>query len=75
MGGAPIIIPLVALVIPILFLLVAIVFDAAIISWVVYRVWHDRGHTRSRRLQHRSPLTNESAILLQSNDAPPRHCS
>jgi len=55
MDGAPIIIPLVALVIPILFLLGAIVFDVAVISWVVYQVWRNRGHARSRRLQHRSP--------------------
>jgi hypothetical protein len=50
MGGAPIIIPLVGLAIPILFLLAAIVFDAGLVSWVVYRIWHDRRHARSSRL-------------------------
>lgn len=55
MGGAPIIIPLVALVIPILLLLAALLFDAVLISWAVYRVWRERVHARLGRLMHRSP--------------------
>jgi hypothetical protein len=42
MGGAPLIIPLVALVIPIALLLFAILFDAAVLVWAAYRTWHDR---------------------------------
>jgi uncharacterized membrane protein YfcA len=55
MGGGPIIIPLVTLLIPILLLVAAIVFDAVFISWVVYRVWHDRGHGRLGRVLQRPP--------------------
>jgi hypothetical protein len=53
MGAGPIIIPLVALLIPILLLLMALVFDAVLVSWVVYRLWHDREHGRLGRLLHR----------------------
>lgn len=54
MGGA-LIIPLVALLFPILLLLTALLFDAAIIAWTVYRTWHDRVHWHShlRRVDHR----------------------
>ena len=56
MGAAPIIIPLVGLAIPIVLLLTALVFGAVFISWVVYRVWHDREHGHFLgRLLHRSP--------------------
>lgn len=55
MGGAPIIIPLVLLVIPILLLLAALFFDAMFISWAVYREWRDRVHARLGRLRQRSP--------------------
>lgn len=41
MEGALIVIPLVALVVPILLLLAAIVFDAAIVAWAMYRTVHD----------------------------------
>jgi hypothetical protein len=54
MGGAPIIIPLVALVIPILLLIAALVFDAVFVSWVLFREWYDRGHPRLGRLLRRS---------------------
>lgn len=54
MGGAPIIIPLVALALPIFFILGALVFDAVVISWFVYRVWHDRERLHRGRLLHRS---------------------
>lgn len=56
MGAAPLIIPLVALVIPILLLLAAIAFGVVYISWAVYRGWHEREHGRFLgRLLHRSP--------------------
>lgn len=71
MDGAPIIIPLVALVIPILFLLGAIVFDAAVISWVVYQVWRNRGHARARAFEATAAsvtLTNESGVVRDQED-------
>lgn len=52
MGGV-LIIPLVALLFPILLLLTALFFDAAIIAWTVYRSWHDRAHRHLRRVPHR----------------------
>jgi AdoMet-dependent heme synthase len=42
MGAGFLIIPLVALAIPILLLLTAFVFDGVLVSWVIYRTWHDR---------------------------------
>ena len=53
MGGAPIIIPLVAVLIPVVFILGALVFDAVVVSWFVYRVWHDRQRFHWGRLLHR----------------------
>lgn len=55
MGAAPIIIPLVALVIPIFLLLAVLVLDAVFVSWAMYRVWHDRVHGRTGQLLHPSP--------------------
>jgi hypothetical protein len=49
MGGA-LIIPLVALLFPILLLVMALAFDAAVITWTIYRSWHDRAQ---RHGQHR----------------------
>lgn len=54
MGAGPLVIPLVALVIPILLLLAALVFDALFMAWVAYRAWHDRVRARRGRLLHRS---------------------
>ena len=42
MGGAPIVIPLVGLVFPIILLLLALLFDAAVVTWAGYRLWKDR---------------------------------
>jgi hypothetical protein len=42
MGGAPLIIPLVGLAIPIALLLCAAIFDVGVLVWALYRVWHDR---------------------------------
>lgn len=55
MGAGPFVIPLVALAIPIALLLGALVFDAALISWVMYRAWHKRPHGYLWRMLHRSP--------------------
>jgi hypothetical protein len=42
MGGAPIVIPLVGLVVPILLLLLALLFDLGVLGWAVYRLWKQR---------------------------------
>jgi hypothetical protein len=42
MYGALLVIPLVALVIPILLLLAALVFDVGVVFWALYRTWHDQ---------------------------------
>lgn len=55
MGAGPIIIPLVALLIPILLLLMAVVFDAVFVSWAAYRLWHDREHGFFKRLIRHHP--------------------
>lgn len=52
MGGA-IIIPLVALLFPILLLLAVIILDAGLVFWAAYRMWHDRVHWRLGRSLHR----------------------
>jgi hypothetical protein len=61
MGGAPLVIPLVALVIPISLLLFAIVFDVAFLAWAAYRTWHDRLYPRLLLLRER---TLTSALVL-----------
>lgn len=51
MSGA-FIIPLLALLFPIVLLLIALLFDAAFVSWAAYRLWHDRPQHWIRRLLH-----------------------
>ena len=41
MGGAPIVILLVGMLIPIAFLLLAVLVDAIFMAWLIYRLWHD----------------------------------
>lgn len=62
MGGAPLVIPLVALVIPIALLLFAIAFDAAVLAWAAYRTWHDRLYPQLLLLRDR---TISEALLLR----------
>jgi hypothetical protein len=50
MGGAPLVIPLVGLVFPIALLLLAILFDLAVLAWAAYRVWTGRLLPRLRAL-------------------------
>jgi len=57
MGGAPLVIPLVALVIPISLLLFAIVFDVAVLAWAAYRTWHDRLYPKLLLVQERTLAT------------------
>ena len=52
MGAGPVVVPLVALLIPIFFVLLVVVFDALFISWAAYRIWHDRTHGHWKRLLH-----------------------
>lgn len=47
------IIPLVALVFPILLLLTVVVLDAMFLVWAGYSLWHDRSHGPLWRLLHR----------------------
>ena len=42
MYGALLVIPLVGLVIPILLLAAALVFDIVVVFWAAYRTWHDQ---------------------------------
>jgi hypothetical protein len=57
MGGAPLIIPLVGLAIPIALLLCAAVFDVGVVAWALYRVWHDRVQPRIARIGNRTQTT------------------
>jgi len=41
MGGAPVVIALVGLVFPIALILAALVFDAVILAWALYRLLHN----------------------------------
>jgi hypothetical protein len=66
LGGAPIIIPLVALVIPILLLLAALVFDAVLILWVVYRVRHDREHVHHGTTREAFMIATIRSILVRT---------
>lgn len=63
MGGAPLIIPLVGLAIPIALLLCAAIFDVGVIAWALYRVWHDRVQPRIARIGGR---TTAAQLLNQS---------
>jgi uncharacterized membrane protein YfcA len=53
-GAELLVIPLVALLIPIALLLGALVFDALFISWIAYQAWHERVHAHWSRLPNRS---------------------
>lgn len=54
MTGA-LIIPLVALLFPILLLLTVVVLDAIFVVWAGYSLWHDAPHGSIWRLLHRPP--------------------
>ena len=41
MGGAPVVILLVGLLVPIALLILAAMVDAIVLLWVIYRLWHD----------------------------------
>lgn len=52
------IIPLVALLFPIMLLLMVVVLDAIFVVWAGYSLWHDRSHGPIWRMLHRSPHTH-----------------
>lgn len=53
MGGAPIIVPLVALVFPIALLLGALVFDVVLVCWAVIHAWRSNPHPHLLWFMHR----------------------
>lgn len=53
MGGAPVIVPLVALVFPIALLFAALLFDVALVCWALIRAWRSSEHPRLLRFIHR----------------------
>ena len=53
MGGAPIIVPLVALVFPIALLLAALVFDVVLVCWALVRAWRSNAHPHLLWFVHR----------------------
>jgi len=52
MFGAAVVIVLAGMLIPISMLVAAIVFDAAVVAWVVFHEWHDHWSPRLARLAH-----------------------
>jgi hypothetical protein len=52
MGAILIVVPLVALVFPILLLLGALLVDMVYAAWCGYRVWHERAPWRLGHLLH-----------------------
>jgi len=46
MGGAPLVILLVGMVVPIAVLILAIVIDSFVMLWLLYRLWHDEWSVR-----------------------------
>jgi hypothetical protein len=55
MFGAAVVIVLAGMLIPISMLVAAIVFDAAVVAWVVFQEWHDHWSPRLARLAQRTP--------------------
>jgi hypothetical protein len=49
MGGAAVILVLAGLVFPISLLLLAVVFDAVVVIWALFRLWHDTWSPRFKR--------------------------
>ena len=46
MGAAPLVIVLVGLAVPIVVLVLALVVDAFVAVWLLYRLWHDEWSAR-----------------------------
>lgn len=55
MGGAPIVILLVGLLIPIALVIMAALADAVVLLWAIYRLWHDEWSVSLARAVHRLP--------------------
>ena len=64
MWAALVVIPLAAMVIPIVLILLAVLVDAAFLAWYAYRMWHDEWAQRVgvllvrpfRGLMHPKPM-------------------
>lgn len=53
MGGAPVVILLVGLLVPITLLILAAIADGIVLLWVIYRLWHDEWSVSLARVVHR----------------------
>jgi hypothetical protein len=58
MGAAVLVIPLGAMVVPIVLILLAVVVDVGAVMWALYRLWHDEWsvriwHAMTRVFHHR----------------------
>lgn len=67
MGGAPLVILLVGMVFPIAVLILALVLDAFVMLWLLYRLWHDDWSVRLWQTMRRH------AQLLHSHWHPARN--
>jgi hypothetical protein len=56
MGGVAIVLVLAGLVIPISLLLLAVVFDAVVVAWALFRAWHDNVSPRIMSAVHGAHL-------------------
>ena len=56
MGGVAIVLVLCGLVFPISLLLLAVVFDAVVVAWVLFRAWHDSVSPRIMNAVHGAHL-------------------
>lgn len=69
MIGAAVVIVLAGMVIPILMLLGAVLFDLGLVTWVLFHEWHDHWSPRLVRFSKESV-----GDLVEHRDAgPPRH--
>lgn len=64
MAATPVVIFLVGLVIPILLIACAILFDVAVLIWAAHRLWHDRLAPNFARVLAMQTLRVRRAHLL-----------
>ena len=65
MGGAPLVLLLVGLMVPIAFILLAVVFDVLTAIWVIYQMWHDEWSVSS--VAEPAPNRAHSAVARDSS--------
>jgi len=56
MGGVAIVLVLCGLLIPISLLLLAVIFDAVVVAWVLFRAWNDNVSPRIAQAMHHAHL-------------------